>query len=52
MWNEHFGISIVEMLAIGLIVIAHNSGGPLLDIINTSNNNRNGNNIIYIYEFI
>jgi alpha-1,2-mannosyltransferase len=27
MWNEHFGISIVEMLASGLVVIAHNSGG-------------------------
>jgi alpha-1,2-mannosyltransferase len=34
MWNEHFGISIVEMLAAGLLVIAHNSGGPALDIVN------------------
>lgn len=34
MWNEHFGISIVEMLAAGLLVIAHNSGGPAMDIIN------------------
>ena len=25
---EHFGISVVEMLAAGLIVIAHNSAGP------------------------
>lgn len=33
MWNEHFGISIVEMLAAGLIVVAHNSGGPKLDIL-------------------
>lgn len=33
MWNEHFGISIVEMMAAGLIVIAHRSGGPLLDIV-------------------
>lgn len=33
MWNEHFGISIVEMLAAGLLVIAHNSGGPAMDII-------------------
>mmetsp|Transcript_3451 Transcript_3451/g.2281 ORF Transcript_3451/g.2281 Transcript_3451/m.2281 type:complete len:130 (+) Transcript_3451:995-1384(+) len=30
---EHFGISIVEMMAAGLITIAHNSGGPKLDII-------------------
>lgn len=33
MWNEHFGISVVEMLAGGLITIAHNSGGPKADII-------------------
>jgi len=25
---EHFGISVVEMLAAGLIVVAHNSAGP------------------------
>ena len=33
MWNEHFGIGIVEMMAAGLIVVAHNSGGPQTDII-------------------
>jgi alpha-1,2-mannosyltransferase len=33
MWNEHFGIGIVEMMARGLIVVAHNSGGPKSDII-------------------
>ena len=33
MWNEHFGISVVEMMAAGLIVVAHNSGGPKMDII-------------------
>lgn len=33
MWNEHFGISVVEMMAAGLIVVAHNSGGPKLDIM-------------------
>lgn len=33
MWNEHFGIGIVEMMAAGLIVIAHNSGGPKTDIV-------------------
>jgi alpha-1,2-mannosyltransferase len=33
MWNEHFGISVVEMLAAGLITLAHNSCGPKLDII-------------------
>lgn len=33
MWNEHFGIGIVEMMAAGLIVVAHNSGGPKSDIV-------------------
>lgn len=28
MWNEHFGISVVECMAAGLITIAHASGGP------------------------
>lgn len=28
MWNEHFGISVVEGMAAGLIMVAHNSGGP------------------------
>lgn len=35
MWNEHFGISVVEMMAAGLLVIAHNSGGPAMDIVQT-----------------
>jgi len=34
---EHFGISVVEMLAAGLLVIAHNSAGPKFDIIKDSN---------------
>jgi alpha-1,2-mannosyltransferase len=33
MIDEHFGISIVEMLAAGLVVIAHNSAGPKEDIL-------------------
>ena len=43
MWNEHFGICVVEMIvrsgknthsqAAGLIVVAHNSAGPKEDII-------------------
>jgi alpha-1,2-mannosyltransferase len=33
MWNEHFGIGIVEMMAAGVVPVAHNSGGPALDII-------------------
>eukprot|EP00804_Cyclotella_cryptica_P006013 CCRYP_000250-RA/>CCRYP_000250-RA protein AED:0.19 eAED:0.18 QI:0/0/0/1/1/1/2/0/390 len=33
MWNEHFGIGVVEMMAAGLVTVAHNSGGPKSDII-------------------
>lgn len=33
MWNEHFGMGVVEMAAAGMVVIAHNSGGPRQDII-------------------
>jgi len=36
MREEHFGISIVEMMSAGLIVIAHNSAGPKMDIIGTA----------------
>ena len=33
MENEHFGISVVELQAAGVISVAHNSGGPKLDIV-------------------
>ncbi|PIL35103.1 hypothetical protein GSI_02891 [Ganoderma sinense ZZ0214-1] len=33
MVDEHFGINIVEFMAAGAIVVAHASGGPLLDIV-------------------
>ncbi|KAH3901285.1 related to GDP-Man:Man(3)GlcNAc(2)-PP-Dol alpha-1,2-mannosyltransferase [Saccharomycodes ludwigii] len=33
MWNEHFGIAIVEYVANGCIPIVHASAGPLLDIV-------------------
>eukprot|EP00533_Pseudo-nitzschia_delicatissima_P002096 CAMPEP_0116105672 /NCGR_PEP_ID=MMETSP0327-20121206/15172_1 /TAXON_ID=44447 /ORGANISM="Pseudo-nitzschia delicatissima, Strain B596" /LENGTH=508 /DNA_ID=CAMNT_0003598123 /DNA_START=120 /DNA_END=1642 /DNA_ORIENTATION=- len=33
MRQEHFGIGIVEMMAAGLLTIAHDSGGPKSDII-------------------
>mmetsp|Transcript_13214 Transcript_13214/g.31527 ORF Transcript_13214/g.31527 Transcript_13214/m.31527 type:complete len:109 (+) Transcript_13214:3-329(+) len=38
MVSEHFGISLIEFLAAGLVVIAHNSGGPRDDILNPSLN--------------
>lgn len=42
MWNEHFGISVVELMAAGLIMIAHCSGGPKMDIIETSEGSQTG----------
>ncbi|XP_064544867.1 GDP-Man:Man(3)GlcNAc(2)-PP-Dol alpha-1,2-mannosyltransferase isoform X2 [Drosophila montana] len=42
MCDEHFGIGIVECMAAGIIMIAHRSGGPLLDIIETSEGSQNG----------
>ena len=36
MKDEHFGISVIEMLASGLITVAHNSAGPKFDIIGSS----------------
>jgi alpha-1,2-mannosyltransferase len=38
MRDEHFGIGIVEMMAAGLVVIAHRSGGPKEDIIEEGTN--------------
>jgi len=34
MWHEHFGIGVVEMLAAGLVTVAHDSAGPQMDIVN------------------
>lgn len=42
MWNEHFGIGIVELLAAGCITVAHDSGGPKTDIIPDSKRGVNG----------
>eukprot|EP00127_Corallochytrium_limacisporum_P000820 Clim_evm106s25 gene=Clim_evmTU106s25 len=36
MKEEHFGIGIVEMMAAGALVIAHDSGGPKEDIVTTT----------------
>lgn len=32
MWNEHFGIGVVEYQAAGLVPVVNDSGGPKLDI--------------------
>ncbi|KAF3433393.1 hypothetical protein FNV43_RR24495 [Rhamnella rubrinervis] len=33
MIDEHFGISVVEYMAAGAIPVAHNSAGPMMDIV-------------------
>jgi alpha-1,2-mannosyltransferase len=33
MWNEHFGIGVVEYQASGLIAVVNDSGGPKMDIV-------------------
>ena len=42
MWNEHFGIGVVEYLASGVIPVVHDSGGPKLDIVVPVNDKRTG----------
>ncbi|XP_049941713.1 GDP-Man:Man(3)GlcNAc(2)-PP-Dol alpha-1,2-mannosyltransferase [Schistocerca serialis cubense] len=42
MWNEHFGIGVVECMAAGLIMVAHRSGGPQMDIVEEAEGSRNG----------
>lgn len=43
MSQEHFGIGVVELMAAGLIPVAHNSGGPQMDIVGFSDENYNCN---------
>ncbi|EPS42305.1 hypothetical protein H072_3730 [Dactylellina haptotyla CBS 200.50] len=42
MWNEHFGIGVVEYQAAGLIGVVHDSGGPKLDIVVEIDGERTG----------
>lgn len=42
MWNEHFGICVVEGMAAGTIMLAHDSGGPKLDIVVQHSNKPTG----------
>lgn len=44
MWNEHFGISVVEMMANGLITVAHDSGGPKSDIVSIPTSSKDAMN--------
>ena len=43
MWNEHFGIGVVEYQAAGLISVVHDSGGPKLDIVTDIDGKPTGN---------
>lgn len=38
MWNEHFGIGVVEYMSRGVIPLCHASAGPLLDIVTNWDN--------------
>ncbi|XP_055625508.1 GDP-Man:Man(3)GlcNAc(2)-PP-Dol alpha-1,2-mannosyltransferase isoform X1 [Toxorhynchites rutilus septentrionalis] len=51
MWNEHFGISVVDCMAAGLIMVANRSGGPLMDIVETSEGSRNGYLALDAYDY-
>lgn len=42
MWNEHFGISVVESQAAGCVIVAHDSGGPRMDIVVPHEGQRTG----------
>ncbi|KAH6662739.1 glycosyltransferase family 4 protein [Halenospora varia] len=42
MWNEHFGIGVVEYQAAGLICVVHDSGGPKRDIVTKIDGERTG----------
>ena len=42
MWNEHFGIGVVEYQAAGLICVVNDSGGPKADIVVDFDGERTG----------
>ena len=42
MWNEHFGIGVVEYMASGCIPLAHDSAGPRMDIVLPFNGQQTG----------
>ena len=48
MWNEHFGIGVVEYQAAGLICVVNDSGGPKADIVIDFDGQSTGMSIIFL----
>jgi alpha-1,2-mannosyltransferase len=51
MWNEHFGIGVVEYQAAGLVSVVHDSGGPKMDIVVEVEGGRTGFHATTVEEF-
>jgi len=51
MWNEHFGIGVVEYQAAGLISVVHDSGGPKRDIVVDYGGGPTGKSYLSVYLF-
>jgi len=51
MWNEHFGIGVVEYQAAGLVGVVHNSGGPKMDIVIETEGGKTGFHATTVEEF-
>lgn len=49
MWNEHFGIGVVEYQAAGLICVVNDSGGPKEDIVVEYNGGPTGTYSIFLH---
>ena len=47
MWNEHFGIGVVEYQAAGLICVVNDSGGPKADIVVDLDGGATGKSILH-----
>ena len=50
MWNEHFGIGVVEYQAAGLICVVNNTGGPRYDIVVDYNGGPTGKQMIVLQD--
>ncbi len=52
MWNEHFGIGVVEYQAAGLISIVDDSGGPKADIVVDYNGGPTGMRLVFMIRLL